>query len=324
MGYEDTIGMIDLDGMQTENQRLGQEPGKGNGLDKYLNMPEGEGYIEIRLLPPLKGKKLFQALRLHYMNNRKVPCAKELVNGKWVGSCPVCEYYNSLYRKIDVLKKSKIDKTDEIEKLEEEARSVKPVDRYYYNSIERKRYSQKTKKEEINDKPEPKILSVGKKLHKAIVTAIVGDEAAGEMPLGNITDLKVGRDFKIVKKDVKGSDGKVYPNYDQSKFVDPAPAGTKEQIETWLSTMHELVNERKTRSEEELRREIAVHRGLIKDESVGFNTEEFDKQWGSNGQVKSTMPSVDSVVTEVSHEDDDVAIPEEDFTAELEDLKNQL
>ena len=66
-----TYDALDMSAMLEEADRLGgDEEGGGNQnnktfLEKFVIMPEKEGFIIVRLLPPAKGKKFYCATRTH-------------------------------------------------------------------------------------------------------------------------------------------------------------------------------------------------------------------------------------------------------------------
>jgi hypothetical protein len=75
-----------------------------------------------------------------------------------------------------------------------------------------------------------KILSVGQKLFGKVLDCFFDED------FGDITDLKEGWDFKIVK-DTQGQ----WPNYDKSS---PKPkqseAGSDAQTATWMDELHDI------------------------------------------------------------------------------------
>ena len=218
---------LDIGALQEEQTRLKQT---GNSfLDSFVKMPEGNGIVVLRLLPPAaKGtfdrekNPFFVATRTHRINGRSYHCPKELENGRWrQGKCPICDYYNHLWQE------SKIKAPDEEKALQAEARSIKPIERYYYNCIVRKQVNPQT--QEVEENVGPKVMSVGKTLHEMVIRAIVGSEALEEKPLGDVTDFTNGRDFKIIKT-MRQSGSDSFPNYSDSKFVDPSPLGDQQTI----------------------------------------------------------------------------------------------
>lgn len=338
------FGQLNLDDLAGENARLNTEPGTAGGgfLDKFIQIPDpkpGKTIVfPVRILPPAKGAKLFQYTRLHMLNGRKYHCPKPLTkDGKWDRNtkCVVCDYYNGLYRQKDKLEEA--GRKAEAEKLEAEARNIKPIERYYYNVIARKVVTDKGEEKNVG----PKILSVGKVLHKMIVRAIVGDENVP--PIGNVVDVKGGYDF-IIMKEIRGVGKDGYPNYDRSSFDRaPSPAGTVEEIKQWVENLHVLAELRQVKEGDVMEKQLAIHRGLIPDDSDNqtFNVDEFDSKW--NGGKTSTSVSVprnlseedavNAAVNSASFDEADAPTPEtapaatapaEDIPIEDEDFLKEL
>lgn len=327
------FGALNLDEIQGDASRLNTSETQENYLDQYIQIPDPKPgqtiEFPVRILPPKKGAKLFQYTRLHLINGRKYQCPRPLVNGKWdyKTPCPICDYYNSLYRQKDKLEKA--GRKEEAKKLEDEAKSIKPIERYYYNAIARNMVDDKGKPVA----PMPKILSVGKVLHKLIVGAIVGGD--GVKKIGNVTDVKAGFDFEIVKA-MRGSGKDAYPNYDRSNFVrDSTPAGTPEEIAKWVNALHDLTLNRKPTEFDVLDKQLAVHRGLIPDERDGFDVDAFDSRWKNQGGTgtgkKSTtvsnpraVSSDDELHNIVTSEVDVPTTPPEDMNIEDPEFFNTI
>jgi len=250
---------MDLDEIKKEADRVNKN--NQNYLDNYVKMPEGTGFVVVRFLPKVKGKGLWCSTRIHSINGKNYHCLRNIVaeGGKasWrfdgsLGDCPICVAYNSLWEQI-----KKTDAGSEKAKLEAKARAIKPVERYYWNVIVRSEVDPKT--QEVRKNVGPKILSIGKTLHGMVLESIKGNEMMGKEPLGDITDPRKGRDFKIMKKVVKGGGGAEYPNYDQSLFLDPSPAGTTEDLKSWLVNIHDLQALRKLSNREEIQVEVSKY-----------------------------------------------------------------
>lgn len=331
------FGSLNLEDMAGEENRLNSDGPQNNFLDQFIPMPQVKpgqtGTIGVRILPPVKGAKLFQYNRVHSINGRKVHCPRPLVNNKWDRNvaCPICDYYSSLWRRADKLEKE--GNVPEAEACKDEARSIKPVERYYYNAIARSITVDGETKKNVG----PRIFSVGKILHKMVIRAIVGEEGDPDSKLGNITDLKNGYDF-IIKKEVTGGEG--FPKYDRSTFArNPSPAGEPEEVAAWGESLHDLTTLRNPKDTEVIEKELAIHRGLIQDETEGFNTDDFDAKWGSNStdEVITTVTDIDAapadpqtaeaITTATSTVEADAPAPVEDapiedadFLAELESM----
>lgn len=317
------FGTLNLEDMQGEDSRLNDAKQQRRD-DLYVPMPDvkpgSTGLVAVRILPPSKGSKLFQYTRLHMIKGRSIHCPKPLVNGKWDRNtpCPICDYYNELWRQADKLNDQ--GKKEAAERLQDEARSIKPIERYYYNAIVRNLTDESGNKQ---TNVGPRILSIGKVLHKMIVRAIVGDET--EAALGDITHPKTGYDF-LIKKEVRGTGKDGYPNYDRSAFArESSPLGTKEEIVKWVEGLHDLTTLRSLKDVDALEHELARHRGLIEEEESGFNIDKFDAKYGKSGAVSvprnvSDEDAVGSVVANASTDDTDDAVPAPTATAPVEDV----
>lgn len=330
------FGSLDLDEMVGEDARL-NEAGQSNFLDQFVPMPDVKpgqtGTVAVRILPPVRGGKLYQYNRTHKLNGRSIHCPRPLINGKWdyKVNCPICDYYSGLWKQADKLEKS--GHGNEAKKLITEARNIKPVERYYYNSIVRSLTGEDGKQQ---NNVGPRILSVGKKLHKQLIRAIVGEEGDPDSKLGNFTDLKAGYDF-IIRKEVTPGEG--FPNYDRSAFArTTSAAGSPDEVKVWAEALHDLTKLRNPKDLEVLEKELAIHRGLIPDETEGFDTNKFDAKWGkkASDEVKELMEhrtgavSVPAAVTSdpapaaaasTTQVPADVPIEDEEFLAALEGME---
>lgn len=129
------------------------------------------------------------------------------------------------------------------ENAKAEARSLKPVERYYFNCIVR------------GGDGLPKIYSCGKTVKDIILKAMVGDD--GEPALGDCSHPVTGRDFKVVKV-VKGG---AYPDYAQSKFLAVSPLGTPEEIARYLDGRYDLQQLRQVKPYSEMYLGLQAHYG---------------------------------------------------------------
>lgn len=335
------FGALNLEEMTGENNRLAEQGGAVGFLDQFVPMPEVKpgqtGSVAVRILPPVKGGKLFQYNRVHTMNGRKVHCPRPVVNGKWDRNvaCPVCDYYSGLWRQIDKLEKQFGKDCPQCQPLKDEARELKPVERYYYNAVVR---SMVVDGKEVKNEG-PRILSVGKILHGTIIGAIVGREGDADSKLGNITDLKNGWDFIIRKEVTAGSEG--FPKYDKSGFArNQSPSGSPEEIKKWQENLHDLTKLRNPKDNDYLEKELAIHRGLIPDITEAFDVDGFDAKWGGKAANKVdeemeaytppptkqtaavTEEKVSSVkVQKVAKQEETMAVKDEQFLKELESME---
>lgn len=330
---------LDLNELQNENERLASSDQGSDFLKNFVRMPEGNGHIVVRFLPPAKAgmfnrqkSPFFQWTRVHRINNRNLHCPKTLQGNRWKGECTVCDYYNHLWRESE--KKS----PDEATQMQAKARSIKPIERYYYNVLVRSQVDPET--QQIEKNVGPLILTVGKTLHKMIIRAIVGDEQLDEPPLGDVTDFTKGRDFKLIKT-MRHSGKESYPNYSDSKFLDPSPLGEPDEIEKWLAGAHDLVDLRTVLDADEIKTQLKIHLGLIKEKNdSGFDPSEFQK--GASVETTVTQDEVDEYADQKAHAeskksyvpdetpkseaqkqaeaDDDEVLSDQDFINELQGI----
>ena len=307
---------IDLSALSQEFSRI-EGQGNSNFLDNFVPMPEGEGVVILRLLPPTDGLNGLPCARTrtHKLNNKTFHSPLQLMGGKWVGNCPINNYYRSLW------KQSETASADEAKMLQAEARSIKPVERFYFNAIVR---SVTSKTGETQKNVGPKIYSCGKQVWEKILRAIVGAPEVQEVGLGDITDLYTGRDFKIIKRLIKsGSD--TFPNYTESKFLDVSPAGTEQEISKWMSSRHDLSSLITVKSFDELAKEVRIHRGLEKDNDTDSNgSSNYTPVESRQPQVEvprpQSKPSPKPQTPPVAAADDDEFGVGDEFFAKLRNL----
>lgn len=154
-----------------------------------------EGPHQVRFLPQSKfNPYVFITRRQHYVNGHGVggepiPCRKKLVNGSWVGNCPMCDHHAEIsnfygnYKIIDMYKA--------------EARAIKPVQRYYYNVLAALPDGTKTLK----------LLSLSALVHDEIF-----NESGSKNNYEHLTDLRNGRDV-IIKKETRAFGNGGYPQF---------------------------------------------------------------------------------------------------------------
>ena len=193
--------MVNIDKLREKYEQIqNAQSGGGNNdfLKKFFMMEEGTS--QVRVLPSGNPDNDFYAeTAIHRIDEKNYHCPR--VKGD---ACPVCDLYYKLW-------KMGIDGAEDL------ARSIKPRKRYYLNVVDRRDES-------------VKILSVGMKLFGKILDCFFDED------FGDITDLKEGWDFKIVK-DTQGQ----WPNYDKSS---PKPkqteAGTEKQTAEWMDELHDI------------------------------------------------------------------------------------
>jgi hypothetical protein len=310
---------IDIGEVLEESERLASQGLNTDFLENFVKMPEKDGFVTVRLLPRAKGKKFYCATRTHRISNRNVHCPRELNNRdgnkRWEdldpkSPCPICKYYSELWKQAEQ-KEGK-----EAEDLKNEARKIKPIERYYYNVIVRQ---QVNKNGELEKNVGPKILSVGKILHQKIIRAIVGDKDNDEKPLGDVSDPKVGRDFKIVKR-MRGVGNSVYASYDDSKFLDPSPLGDKEQVEKWIANLHELSSLRSLKSHDDIKLQLKKYLGLIPQEDTNFDITEFQKP-NLEQKINVEIAKVESAQESIVESSVDKSLVPDEFFDELKNIK---
>jgi len=310
------FGVLNLAEVEGEDKRLNTKDG-GSFLDQFVpisDLKSGES-LAVRILPPVKGGKLFQYNRIHTINNRKVNCPRPLVNGKWDRNvpCPICDYYNSLWQQSDHAEKEGNKK--EAERIRAEARSIKPIERYYYNALVRKM----TVNGEAKTNVGPRILSVGKVLHQMIIRTIVSEDP--QERLGDVTHVKNGYDF-IIRKEMRAD----YPNYDRSTFArEPSPLGDAELISAISENLIDLSKFRTLKGLEDIKKELAIHRGLIPDIVQNFDVAQFDSEFSTTTKSKSSASVPVNVTTETEsvQVQDDVAIESDEFLADLAEFAQE-
>lgn len=321
---------LDLSSIQKEVKRINSSEGAENEfMQQFVRMPEREGFVLMRLLPRKKGwQQFFSATRIHTLTNpstgrrTQYHCPRELTkdaSGKesWRGDCIICSLYHNMWQKSERL----VGKDQE--NLQNQARELKPLERYYYNVIVR---SESDGKGGTLKNTGPKIFSCGKQVHTKIMLAIQGDPVTGEKGYGDITRPDVGRDLRLVKK-VSKSGSREFPNYDNSKFEEPSVAGTQEEMERWFSNLIDLKMLRKLKSPDELKHALRIHCGMVvEEESNDLN--EFYGQ--AVRQAASSSASMSAAGADKIREEDiapkqapqkakseDESMADEDFLKEL-------
>jgi hypothetical protein len=315
------MALRDLGALDGEQERLA-----GRFFDNLVQMPEGKGVVTVRLLSdenkPLTEGGLFMVSRIHFVNGKSLHCPKELVDGEkgkfWKGACPICEYYNKLWQDS---KKQGLD-ADEVEALETKARSIKPIERYYYNCVVRSQTNKETG--EVEHNVGPKILPIGKTIHQQIIRGIRGSkDDPSDKGYGDVTDYKSGRDFRIVKT-IKGTGKQAYPEYSQSKFLDVGPAGTPDEITEWEKALHDLNTLRVLKPYDELLHQLRVHFGVEKDDSVGFDMTALDAGKPTDNKAATAASKVEVTETETPDvtvtTDGSETLADDEFLKELQSM----
>jgi len=225
------MGKVDLYALRKKHEALQSGKTGGGGQDFLKNFVQlEEGTTTLRILPP-KGENdpLFYAeTKIHRIgegeNVKNFHCRK-VHNEK----CPLCDAYYKLW---DYSKKTGKDGKDQYATL---ARLIKPRERYYLNVA-------------VRPANEVKILSIGQIVFKKILNTMMDPD------YGDITDLKTGYDFKIVKEMDGG-----FPKYDQSSpRPKSSPAGTGQEIAAFMESLHDIHSLVKLEDFEEMRKSAEI------------------------------------------------------------------
>jgi len=196
---------IDLEAIRRKHEEISSGPGGGDSsfLDKFIQLQEGNNVV--RILPGKDEETQFYAeTKIHRIQGedgkfRNVHCRK--IHGE---QCPLCNLYYSLWK-------------TGVKEDEDLARKIKPRSRYYMNVIDR-------------ETSKVKILSIGIMIFQKLLNTILDED------YGDITDLKTGHDFKIIKV-MEGQ----FPKYDQSQArPKPSEAGSKADMAEWMDSLHDV------------------------------------------------------------------------------------
>ena len=196
---------IDLEAIRRKHEEISSGPGGGDTsfLDNFIQLQEGNNVV--RILPGKDEETQFYAeTKIHRIQGtdskfRNVHCRK--IHGE---KCPLCDLYYSLWK-------------TGVKEDEDLARKIKPRARYYMNVVDR-------------ETGKVKILSIGIMIFQKLLNTILDED------YGDITDLKTGHDFKIIKV-MEGT----FPKYDQSQArPKPSEAGSKADMSGWMDSLHDV------------------------------------------------------------------------------------
>ena len=197
---------IDLEAIRRKHEEISKGPGTGGDtsfLDNFIQLQEGNNVV--RLLPGKDEDTQFYAeTKIHRImasdgKVRNVHCRK--IHGE---KCTLCDLYFGLWK-------------TGVKEDEDLARQIKGRSRYYMNVVDR-------------ETGKVKILSVGIMLFQKILNTILDED------YGDITDVKNGHDFKIIKI-MEGQ----FPKYDQSQArPKPSEAGSKAEVAEWMDSLHDV------------------------------------------------------------------------------------
>lgn len=312
-----------------KDSKTTENASSGSFLENFVKMPEGKGSVVLRILPPAPDgmfgrakNPFYQWTRIHKVNGKSLHDPREKVGGKWVGENPIGDYLKWLW------KESEQAKPEERDRMQRLYRELKPIERYYFNVIVR---SETDDSGNVKKNVGPKILSVGKTVYEIILRGICGDKEMNQPKLGDVTDFKTGRDFKLVKTIRKSGDN-TYPNYETSHFLDESPAGDPDECKAWMENLHDLASLRVIKPASELENELMVHLGLKQETASSFDPSKFKPASSSTSPVVSSVTQeadedpVEAVAVAtkskkvVENDDDEEEIADKDFLEELRKL----
>ena len=289
----------------------------GNYLENFVRMPEGKGSVVLRILPPAPSgmfskekNPFYQWTRIHKVNGKSLHDPREKVNGKWVGDNPIGDYLKNLW------KESEQAPPEERDRMQRLYRELKPIERYYFNVIVR---AETDDNGNIKKNVGPKILSVGKTVFEIILRGICGDKEMNQPKLGDVTDFKTGRDFKLIKT-IRKSGENTYPNYETSHFLDESPAGDPDECSRWMENLHDLSSLRIIKTSEELDNELMIHLGLKQDTGGSSDSSKYKTETRSSDSVEEKVPVSVSVSESVENSEDEEEMADKDFLEELRKL----
>lgn len=305
---------LDLGSLQNDYKGLKSTEGSsGSFLENFVKMPEGKGSVVLRLLPPAPSgafgrekNPFYLTTALHRVNGKSLHDIREYVNGKWVGKNPIVDYIRHIWKESEQAPPAERDRMQNL------YRQLKPIERYYYNVIVRTETSEDGS---VKHNVGPKILSVGKTVHEIILRGIIGDKEMNQPQLGDVTNFKNGRDFKLVKT-IRKSGENTFPNYEGSHFLDESPAGEPDECKKWMENLHDLTSLRVLKTAEELEHELMVHLGL-KQETSGFDPSKFSSNTTPSSAPKAVEEA--TVATKKVKVEEESGDTESDDTEEMAD-----
>jgi hypothetical protein len=307
---------LNFEELAAEQSRLNNK-GNSDWKKKYVQMPPGEGSVFIRLLPPAPGAPWYYATRWHKIGTKGYYSHLEYVKGKWEGKCPINDEYRRLWDEINRLEKMK--RMDAAQELKELSRKIGPIKKYHYACIVRSEFE--NGKEIINSGP--KIYSAGEDVHKKIINKVMGQQTLKIKGIGEVCAFEfdkngkpTGRDFQIIKSIRKGDDG--YPEYNQSDFVEPSVAGTKEEWERWMANLPDLRAERRLKPISEIQEALDVFFGRKPDTStqVAGSSAFVERRNAAPVAPPKPVEVQRPVIQDVITTDDDLP-PDDDFIEQL-------
>ncbi len=299
---------LDVVELALELERSKSKKSGGSNADylkQYVRIPQGNGFVIVRLLPQAppgmfgrEKSRFYVPTRTHKLNDRTYHCPNELQGKYWKGDCPICQYCRYLWTQSE--ENEKAGKLTLMNQQQALYRVIKATERFYFNAIARQQFNPETNTVETN--VGPLVFSVGQKVKDRIFLKIVGS-VESDKPKCDITDFHTGCDFKYIKVMTQGKDKSTYyPTYDESEFLPASPLGDPDQIEKWMSELHDLEKLRHFVDNDELKRQLKIHLKLIPDEKAQttFDPSEFEPAVDGEAVIESGTSEPASTATSVS------------------------
>lgn len=204
--------------------------GKGGEdfLAAYIKLTEGNNLV--RILPSKTDEKPFFAeVSVHKYKDAEDKWHNYYCPKTESKACPFCDLVQDLWATHKTLKLPFKEKS----KYGDLATKIKAKPRYYVNVVDRKI-------QELKDPTQSpvKILVMAKDLFELVISALVDPEflVEGEEQDTTLISLTKGNDFQVIMTK-KGE----YPDFSTSKpRFKKTPAGTKQEIDTWMGSLHDI------------------------------------------------------------------------------------
>jgi len=251
--------MVNLKKLKEQYEKMNSTG--GDFYEKFFQM--GDGEASVRFLPWDRDDREFYAeSAIHRIDGKNYHCPG--VENK---ECPLCKTYRSIWEKINRIGKD----TAEGKRLQQVARGIKANSRFYLNAVDRR-------------DGKVKILSAGKRLFSKILSIFIDED------YGDLTDLKSGWDFKIVREQVAG-----FPNYDKSApRPKQTPAGSDAEIATWMEELHDIHSLIKIADYEELSLISKEIMSVVSGGSSGLEDSSDNDQEDDSDDYLKKLNSLDS------------------------------
>ena len=201
---------------------------KGEGSSNKYYKQADNSMVRVRILPPANSEEdlFYEETQLHSIKSggrfHYLRCRKASDNE----TCPICEAHYGLWKRINDRKERGLD----VDHLMKAAKATWAKPRFFVNVLNR----------ETND---VQVMSCSNQLFDRIMYGIFGDPEDEEIqrPLGDVTDLKEGYDFKV-RKYAEGN--KDICTFETSLFApEPSELGTAKEIEAIMGQLHDLKQE---------------------------------------------------------------------------------